>query len=89
MKRATFTIVTEKTRFDASAIFITREADNEGSWSVINFICSGSMQSLRADEVKAIEFWRNDASWCGACDGDISQYVGKGIHANAAPPERT
>lgn len=88
MKRATFTIVTEKTRYDADTIFISSSADEGGMYSVVNFICSGNLQSVRADEVKAIEFWRNSAGWCGHCDGDISQYVGKGIHANAAECEK-
>ena len=91
MQRASFTITTKLGAnrvaiiYDANHISISNRVDNDGkAGSVVNFICSGSMKSLWAEEIEGIVFHPTGAYHCGECDQSIANVVGFGIHANAA-----
>ena len=84
MRRASFTVVAKGgILYDANHLSITNHYDNGvGAESVVNFICSGAMMTIRADEVAEIIFHSNGAQHCGECDRSIGSVVGFGIHSN-------
>lgn len=66
--RPAFTVVkTTGGRFDANHVAYTRL----GNLWAITFQCSGTQVTFPIEDVAAVEFDAEGASWCGACDGGI------------------
>lgn len=91
MRRSTFTIITKlgangvAISYDANHLSITSRVDNDGkAGSVVNFICSGGMKSLWAEEIAEVVFHPTGACHCSECDQSIASVVGFGIHANVS-----
>lgn len=73
MKRASFTIeTTNGTNYDAICINPTLSDDGD-SHPMVSFICSGRQLTLRAEEIKSINF--GFATWCGMCDEKLNRNI--------------
>lgn len=76
LEMASFTVVTKKgVRYGANNLQITLSHSPKSWASVLNFLCSGTLISIPAEEVDHIEWRESGRQHCDMCDERLTSHA--------------